>query len=249
MIETELFKYIARTGFSVYEVITEKEVEKMYKIYPRKDTLRDLIREKIAQKDIPIELPEKITVEIYLLLIEFCFKNKIDSFEVCALFKIISDVLALFRNNANKAEVYEKFKSSLLTFSMNRFSSQIGILKKETVYKITDFFIDVIYRRYSLLHFCLTNKDNITLETRQMSNYTLPSIEELSSADEILPRNAKILRQYFESRRPKTELEQKIEAVLEFEREKMDKKMGEIFEEQDKEFNVKVEELMNKKKK
>ena len=36
--------------------------------------------------------------------------------------------------------------------------------------------------------------------------------------------------------------------ILEFEREKLDKKMEKIFEEQDNEFNSKVEELLKKKK-
>ena len=36
--------------------------------------------------------------------------------------------------------------------------------------------------------------------------------------------------------------------VLEFEREKLDKKMEKIFEEQDSEFNSKIEELLKKKK-
>ena len=63
-----------------------------------------------------------------------------------------------------------------------------------------------------------------------------------------MPRNAKILRQYFESHRPKTELEQKIEMVLEFERDKLDKKMEKIFQEQDSDFNAKIEELLKKKK-
>ena len=76
----------------------------------------------------------------------------------------------------------------------------------------------------------------------------MPKVEDLSLGNEIIPRNAKILRQYFESHRPKTELEQKIEMVLEFEREKLDKKMEKIFQEQDNDFNAKIEELFKKKK-
>ena len=36
--------------------------------------------------------------------------------------------------------------------------------------------------------------------------------------------------------------------ILEFEREKLDKKMEKVFEEQDNEFNAKIEELLKKKK-
>ena len=210
--------------------------------------IREIFKSKIDSKNLQIALPEKITIEIFLLLSEFCIKNKIEPLESCALFKIISDVLKLFTKKLNKTEIYENFKKNLLTFAMNRFSKQIGILKKETVYLITDFFIEVIYKRFNMIHYCLTNKDCITFETRESISYDLPKVDDLSLGTEIIPRNAKILRQYFESHRPKTELEQKIEMVLEFEREKLDKKMEKIFQEQDTEFNSKIEELLKKKK-
>lgn len=249
MIEENLFIKIADTNFHVFDTTTVKDIETMYKLYPRKDMIRELIKNKIASKNVPIELPEKITIEIYLQLSEFCFKNKIDNLEACALFKIISDILALFRKKTNKLEIYESFKKFVLTFAMNRFSIQIGILKKETVYLITDFFIEVIYKRFNMIHYCLTNKDSVTLETRESVSYDLPKVEDISLANEVIPRNCKILRQYFESHRPKTELEQKIEMVLEFERDKLDKKMEKVFQEQDTEFNQKIDELLNKKKK
>ena len=98
------------------------------------------------------------------------------------------------------------------------------------------------------MKYCLTKKINIDLDTRELSLYELPRVNDLECATEILPRNAKNLRQYFESRRPKTELEQKIELVLEFERERLDQKMEKIFEEQDIAFNQRVDELLKKKK-
>ena len=131
---------------------------------------------------------------------------------------------------------------------MDRFSSQIGILRKETYYLMTNFFVDVISRRFHMLHYTLTSKIDIDIDSREIISYNLPKVEDLSEGTEILPRNAKILRQYFESRRPKTELEQKIEIVLEFERDKLDQKMDKIFAEQDAEFNEKVDELLKKKK-
>ena len=72
-------------------------------------------------------------------------------------------------------------------------------------------------------------------------------IEDVSLGNGVILSNTKILSQYFESHRPKTELEQKIEMIFEFEREKLDKKMEKIFEEQDTEFNSKVKELPKKK--
>lgn len=248
MIDEKLFLKIADKNFHVFDVVSIKDIETIQKLYPRKEMIRDLIKSKISTKGTQINLPEKISIEVFLLLSEFCIKNNIEHLESCALFKIISDVLKLFAKKLNKSEIYENFKKFVLTFSMNRFSAQIGILKKETVYLITDFFIDVIYRRFNMIHYCLTNKDSITLQTRESISYDLPKVEDLSLGNEIIPRNAKILRQYFESHRPKTELEQKIEMVLEFEREKLDKKMEKIFQEQDNDFNAKIEELFKKKK-
>ena len=248
MIDEKLFLKIADKNFHVFDVVSIKDIETIQKLYPRKEMIRDLIKSKISAKGAQINLPEKISIEVFLLLSEFCIKNNIEHLESCALFKIISDVLKLFAKKLNKSEIYENFKKFVLTFSMNRFSAQIGILKKETVYLITDFFIDVIYRRFNMIHYCLTNKDSITLQTRESISYDLPKVEDLSLGNEIIPRNAKILRQYFESHRPKTELEQKIEMVLEFEREKLDKKMEKIFQEQDNDFNAKIEELFKKKK-
>ena len=43
-------------------------------------------------------------------------------------------------------------------------------------------------------------------------------------------------------------MEQKIEIVLEFERDKLEQKMDKIFAEQDAEFNEKIDELLKKKK-
>ncbi len=248
MIDEKLFLKIAEQNFKVFEVATLKDIELIQHIYPRKEMIRELIKSKIKAKYKEIALPEKISVEIFVLLSEFCIKNNIAPLESCALFKIISDVLKLFAKKLTKSEIYENFKKFVLTFAMNRFSVQIGILKKETVYLITDFFIEVIYKRYNMIHYCLTNKDSIIFETREAENYDLPKVDDLSLGNEIIPRNAKILRQYFESHRPKTELEQKIEMILEFERDKMDKKMEKIFQEQDSEFNAKIEELFKKKK-
>ena len=248
MIEEKLFIKIADQNFHIFDVVSIKDIEMIQKIYPRKEMIRDLFKSKIVSRDNHITLPEKITIEIFLLLSEFCIQNKIEPLESCALFKIISDILQLFSKKLNKDEIYENFKKFVLTFAMNRFSVQIGILKKETVYLITDFFIEVIYRRFNMIHYCLTCKENITLETRESIDYNLPKVDDISLGNEMIPRNTKILRQYFESHRPKTELEQKIEMILEFEREKLDKKMEKVFEEQDNEFNSKIEELLKKKK-
>lgn len=248
MIEKELFYKIADQNFKVFEVAKEEDIQHLFELYPDKEKIREALTSILFNIDTKIQLPEKTTIELYLLLTEFCLKNNISLLETCALFRVVSDVLTLFKNNLSQNDIYDQFKKSVLTFSMNRFSYQIGILKKETVYLITNFFVDVIYRRYYFLKYCLTKKINIDLDTRELSLYELPRVNDLECATEILPRNAKNLRQYFESRRPKTELEQKIELVLEFERERLDQKMEKIFEEQDIAFNQRVDELLKKKK-
>ena len=248
MIEEKLFIKIADTNFHIFEITSLKDIETIYKIYPRKEMIRELMKEKVLSKYEKLELPEKTTIEIYLLLAEFIVKNKIEKLEACALFKIISDVLNLIRKKREKKEIYENFTKFVLTFAMNRFFMQIGVLKKETIYSITDFFIENIYKRFNMIHYCLTDKENIVLETRESIDYNLPKVDDISLGNEIMPRNTKILRQYFESHRPKTELEQKIEMILEFERDKLDKKMEKVFEEQDNEFNSKIDELLKKKK-
>ena len=68
-------------------------------------------------------------------------------------------------------------------------------------------------------------------------------------AIETLPRNVKILKQYTENRKPKSDLEKKIEMILEFEREKLDSKLEEKFAAQDAVFNKKLDEILSKKKK
>ena len=246
MIEKDLFYKIASINFQVFEVVTEEDVALMFKSLPDKEKLRDIINQKLNLNK--FDLPDKTTLEIFLLLTEFCAKNNINLLETCTIFKIINDTLNLIKRNFRKKETYEFFKKSILTFSMDRFSSQIGILRKETYYLMTNFFVDVLYRRFHMLHYSLTSKIDIDIDSRENVIYNLPKVEDLSQGTEILHRNAKILRQYFESRRPKTELEQKIEIVLEFERDKLDQKMDKIFAEQDAEFNEKVDELLKKKK-
>ena len=171
--DEKLFLKISDNNFHIFEIISIEDFEKIQKLYPRKEMIRDVFKSNIAAKNVKITLPIKITIEIFLLLSEFCIKNKIEPLKCCTLFKIIADVLKLFSKKLNKNEIYENFKKFVLTFAMNRFSVQIGVLKKETIHLITDFFIEVIYKRFFMIHYCLTNKDKITLETRESISYDL----------------------------------------------------------------------------
>jgi hypothetical protein len=98
------------------------------------------------------------------------------------------------------------------------------------------------------MKYMLTKNKEIQLSDKEIFDVKLPHVLSLEMASEILPRNSKILRQYTENKKPKTELEQKIEQVLEFEREILYKKMEEVFTIQDQNFNKKLEELLKKKK-
>ena len=180
MIDEKLFIKIAKTNFHIFDVTTIQDIETIYKLYPRKEMIREFMKNKIIPKNNKVELPEKIIIEMYLLLSEFCINNKIEPLEACALFKIISDLFELIKQNRNKFEIYENFKKFVLTFAMNRFSKQIGVLKKETVYLITTFFIEYIYKRFNMIHFCLTKKEKIILETKESINYDLPKVEDAS---------------------------------------------------------------------
>lgn len=247
MLEKEIFYQIADNNFKVFDVVTEENLKMLISSYPNKDELRKRIIENIVT-NCEDSLPKKTTAEIYLLLVEFIKQNNINLLEGCALFKIISDVLLMFKKNSTQEEVYDCFKKRILSFSMNRFSYQIGILQKETIYLISEFFINNIYKKFFFLAYSLTSKKNIDLESKEVKIYTLPGIQNLKEAIEILPRNAKIVKQYFVSRRPKTELEQKIDIILEHQREKLEKKMEIEFDKQDEQFNKRLEELTKKKK-
>lgn len=247
MIDKEVFYKIADNNFKVFEIVSESNLQILLSLYPNKDGIREFINNKLIL-DTEKGLPQKVKCEIYLLLLEFIYNNRISLLEGCALFKVIGDILKLFGTNTTQDEVYKSFKEGILKFSMNRFYYQIGIFEKETIYKITDFFINIIYRHFYMFSYALTNKINIDLYTKKIQEYTLPNVQSLNEATLINSRNTKILKQYFVNKRPKTELEQKIETILEFQREVLEKKMMEEFGKQDEEFNKRLEELTKKKK-
>ena len=70
MIEKELFYKIADINFHVFDVASEDDIKNMFSKYPDKEKIRNLIKEKLASNSITIDLPEKVTIELYLLLTE-----------------------------------------------------------------------------------------------------------------------------------------------------------------------------------
>ena len=79
MIEKELFYKIATINFHVFEIVKEEDVAIMFKALPDKEKLRDIIKQKLNLNK--LDLPDKTTLEIFLLLTEFCAKNNINLLE------------------------------------------------------------------------------------------------------------------------------------------------------------------------
>jgi hypothetical protein len=184
-------------------------------------------------------------------LIQYVFDKCLDitNLEVCAVLLIFYELLtSSFRKNL-KSEILNKFKNLVIKHSMNRPPYQIGILTKATVEKLTDFFIDNIHSRFEFLKYMLTKKKNIEIVNKDLFEIKLPHILDLEMGHVIVARHTKILKQYLENRNPKTEIEQKIEMIIEFERERLDKKVEDTFINQDQEFNKKLDDLLSKKKK
>ena len=79
MIEKELFYKSADINFHVFDILKEEDVEILFKAYPDKEKLRSLLKSKLQIKT--MNLPDKTAIEIFLLLTEFCIKNKITLLE------------------------------------------------------------------------------------------------------------------------------------------------------------------------
>jgi len=245
MNEKELFLKIAE-NFSVFSCCCEEDVKFLKALHSKKNELRKNLR--VLFENHPKIIKSNLKLEMFFLLIDFCFKNNFEEIEICALLTIFKELFSLsFRRNT-KMDFFNKFKHLVLKHAMDRPPHQIGIFNKATVEKITDFFIENIYKKYELLTYLLTKKKFLELENKELLEIRMPHVLDLDLAQECLPRSCKILKQYTENRKPKTELEQKIEAVLEFERDRLDLYLENKFEIQDDEFNKKVEEMIKKKK-
>ena len=51
MIEEQLFLKIADSNFHVFDITSIKDVETIYKLYPRKEMIRELMKNKILSKN------------------------------------------------------------------------------------------------------------------------------------------------------------------------------------------------------
>ena len=232
--------------FKVFSFLKLEELEELKYIYPNRNNISIFLSEKINLSN---SLKDAVKLEIFILLTVFCFTNNLDNNEICCLFSIFDDILNLnFRKNSKK-EVFDEFKSKVIKCSMNRPPFQVGIFKKKSIELISTFYIDNIYCKHDLILYLTTKKVTIELNNKELFNYTLPHTLDLEMGEEILPRHHKILKQYTESKKLKSELEQKIDTVLDFERDRLDKNLEEKFKDQDNQFNKKLEEILSKKKK
>ena len=98
---------------------------------------------------------------------------------------------------------------------MDRPPYQLGIFKKFNMELIVDYFIENVYKKFELLKFLLTNKQNIEIVNTDIMSINFPQVLSLEFGQEILPRQLKILKQYYENKRPKSEFEQKVEVIME----------------------------------
>ena len=247
--DNQLLQKFAESNFQIYLISDEVNVDYLYSIYKNKSKLRDHLGI-MLQENNNNDLKSMTIIELFCLLTEYIFEQckNTTKMEICTLYLIFHETLQLsFRKNS-KTQIFNFFREKLIKFSVNRPPYQIGILSKLTIEKIADFFIDNILKRFELMKYMLTKNKDIILSDKEIFEVKLPHVLSLEMASEILPRNSKILRQYTENKKPKTELEQKIEQVLEFEREILDKKMEEVFTAQDQNFNKKLEDLLKKKK-
>jgi len=248
MTENEIFYKIADNNFKVFSICSEDDVEYLKSIRDISE-LRENIKHMIQFPD--QNLKSITRVELFCLLTRFLFDKCTDitNLEICTIYSIFYNILTLsFRKNS-KFMIVNNFKRLVIEHSMNRPPFQIGILAKVTVEKITDFFINNIYKRFEFLKYMLTKKKNVEVCNKYLFEVKLPHVLDLQIGNETIARNIKILKQYLDNRKPKSEIEQKIELILDLERNKLDKKLEETFTNQDEIFNKKLEELLSKKKK
>lgn len=236
-------------AFGVYKVCNEEDIELFRQTSNNQENFRHLLKTLINDEQYTLATETKI--ELYMLLLKYIFdkcSNILDT-EICVIVSIFWDLLQYSFKKYGKQGIFDFFKKLIIRFSMDRPPKQIGILTKQTVEQITDFYIVNIYTKFEFYSYMLSNNEDVEIINKDMFEISLPHSLSLDMAVEIFPRNAKILKQYTENRKPKSELEKKIETILEFEREKLDTKLDLMFAKQDEVFNKKVEEVVLKKKK
>jgi hypothetical protein len=240
----KVFKFFKNRGDDIDRLrlsYKEKDRNKLFTL------LKELISANITTQ---IEnVPEMETkIELLSLLTECTFKNDFDELETCAIFSIFWDTLSLSFRKYDKNQVFDHFKKLLIKHSMDRPPYQVNIFKKQTLQVVSDWFIQTVYKKFEMLKYLLTKKDDVQVINNDMSSAKLPHTLDIGMGQMVTTKSVPAIKNYTQTRRPKTELDMKIEMVLDFEREVLDKILEGKFAEQDEAFNKRLEELTKGKK-
>lgn len=241
----ERFQKIAE-NFMVYIIANEDEVEDIKAIYKDTAELHLILRNLLKLNEYDVKTETKL--DMFTHLIGFSIEKGFENVEICCLLSIFWEIFNLNLLILGKKDVFQVFKNSVIRHSMDRPPYQIGVFRKTTIELITEYYVENIYKKYDLLKYLMTNKQDVEVTQRNIFELRFPQVLNIDSGHECLARSAKILKPYYENKKPKSELEQKIEAILEWERERLDKILEKKFAEQDEVFNKKADDLMKKKK-
>jgi hypothetical protein len=243
---------IAADNFNVFSFLRNRgeDIEKLRLCFKDRSRLRQTLKEIILinsnNSDNELELESKL--ELLCLLSELVFKNNFDELEICAIFMVFWETLMLSFRKYDKKQIFEFFTQLLIKHSMDRPPYQINIFKKQTLQIISDFFVETVYKKFELLKFLLIKKDDVQIINNDISSAKLPIVLDMYMGQMVTTKSVPAIKNYTQTRRPKTELDTKIEIVLDFEREILDKILEAKFAEQDEQFNKRLEEITKGKK-
>ena len=205
--------------FKVFTIIDEEDIDQLKLAFPNKIKISKILSQRLNFNTYNSRQATKL--EIFVLLTIFCFESKLDKNEICALFSIIWDIMALNFHRINKKLVFENFKKSIVILSIDRPPFEVSIFKKKSLELISSFFVDNIYSKFELLKYLTTDRKLIEIKNSEIFHNTFPHSLDLEFGEEILPRQVKFLKEYYEEKKPKSELELKIEKVMEYQRERL----------------------------
>jgi hypothetical protein len=247
--------YQIADNFKVFTFLKNKsdDIEKLKSCYEEKDHYKlSFILKEIIIENITTQLHTtpgiETKIELLSLLTECIFKNDFDELETCAIFSIFWDTLSLSFRKYDRKQIFDYFKRSLVKHSMDRPPYQVNIFKKQTLQVISDWFIETVYKKFEMLKYLLTKKDDVQVINNDMSSSKLPHTLDIGMGQMVTTKSVLAIKNYTQTRRPKTELDMKIETVLDFEREVLDKILEIKFAEQDELFNKRLEEITKGKK-
>lgn len=245
-INNKVFKEIIKR-FKIFSVIEEQDIDELKSKYSNSLKLSNYLNKILNLNS--VNLKHQAILEIFLILTKFCIENSLENYEFCALFSIVWDIMSLDFHKLNKSAVFKFFKESVVTLSVDRPPFQVCIFKKKLLDNIIDFFINNIYCKFELLKYLTTERKLIEIKNCDVFQSKFPQSLDLEFGEELLPRQVKYLKDYYEEKKPKSDLEIKIDKVMNYQRDILEKDLKVKFEEQDINFNKKLDDLLSKKKK